>query len=115
MGDGILAFRLSFLLANETGAAGEAEPFYCIVFLLMEGKLSMKEWKVCLVSSFRIFDISVVSSYASALNGETLFLLLFPTTMFPSPTPPEANVVFEPTFYIVRPGLRVGIVLTMHR
>ena len=73
----MLAFRLTFLLAVDCEArgAGEAEPF--AGFLLIRGKLSMNEWKVFLVSSFTIFDISELSSCLSALKGEIFCLLLF--------------------------------------
>ena len=113
----MLAFRLIFLLMVDweaRGGAGEAEPF--AGFLLIMGKLSMKEWKVFLVASFSIFDISVFRSALSALKGEILFLWLF-YCRAPKPAPPEAKVVFdlEFIFCMVSPGLIIGIVLITHR
>ena len=73
----MLAFRLTFLLTLdcETKGPGEAEPY--LGFLLIRGKLSMNEWKVFLVSSLAIFDISLLRRFLSALNGEIFCLLLF--------------------------------------
>lgn len=76
----------------------------------------MKEPKFCLVSSFTIFDISLVRRFLSALKGEILLRLLF-CKWAPKPPPPEASVVFdfELVLFIANAGLRVGIVLITHR
>jgi len=62
--DGMLAFRLIFLLVEVgAGMIGEADPLATVGFFVINGRLSIREEKLFLVSSFMSLVNSEVRSY----------------------------------------------------